>query len=75
MARVFVYGTLKKGQPNYQHMLNGTHGIAKFQGRGRTVEKYPLVIADEGKGDSNFCFNREQNGILGKDNGLLLFLE
>nr|XP_028584053.1 gamma-glutamylaminecyclotransferase isoform X3 [Podarcis muralis] len=45
MVRVFVYGTLKKGQPNYPYMINGANGTARFQGRGLTVEKYPLVIA------------------------------
>lgn len=45
MADVFVYGTLKRGQPNHNVLLDGTNGCATFQGRGRTVEPYPLVIA------------------------------
>ncbi|CAM5077324.1 unnamed protein product [Eretmochelys imbricata] len=79
MARVFVYGTLKKGQPNYQHMLNGTHGIAKFQGRGRTVEKYPLVIA--GKYNIPFLLNIPGTGhhvtgeIYSVDDQMLQFLD
>ncbi|KAF4119109.1 gamma-glutamylaminecyclotransferase C [Onychostoma macrolepis] len=45
MARVFVYGTLKKGQPNYFRMENTSNGQAVFLARARTVEPYPLVIA------------------------------
>ncbi|XP_044911460.1 gamma-glutamylaminecyclotransferase isoform X2 [Felis catus] len=47
MARVFIYGTLKRGQPNHKVLLDGANGRAAFQGRGRTVEPYPLVIAGE----------------------------
>ncbi|XP_039358647.1 gamma-glutamylaminecyclotransferase isoform X4 [Mauremys reevesii] len=79
MARVFVYGTLKKGQPNYQHMINGTHGRARFQGRGRTVEKYPLVIA--GKYNIPFLLNIPGTGhhvtgeIYSVDDQMLQFLD
>ncbi len=47
MARVFVYGTLKKGQPNYFRMLDPVNGQAEFLARARTVDPYPLVIATE----------------------------
>jgi gamma-glutamylaminecyclotransferase len=47
MAHVFVYGTLKRGQPNHKVMLDGTNGWAAFRGRGCTAEPYPLVIAGE----------------------------
>ncbi|KAG8517030.1 Gamma-glutamylaminecyclotransferase [Galemys pyrenaicus] len=47
MARVFVYGTLKRGQPNHHVLLDGAHGSAAFQGRGRTLEPFPLVIAGQ----------------------------
>uniref|UniRef100_A0A8C8SQV7 Gamma-glutamylaminecyclotransferase n=1 Tax=Pelusios castaneus TaxID=367368 RepID=A0A8C8SQV7_9SAUR len=79
MARVFVYGTLKKGQPNYQHMINGTHGIAKFQGRGHTMEKYPLVIS--GKYNIPFLLNIPGTGhhvpgeIYFVDDQMLQFLD
>lgn len=36
---VFVYGTLKRGFPNHHYMTT-----ARFVGRGRTVERYPLVV-------------------------------
>ncbi|XP_058648420.1 gamma-glutamylaminecyclotransferase C-like isoform X2 [Onychostoma macrolepis] len=45
MQDVFVYGTLKKGQPNYFRMENTSNGQAVFLARARTVEPYPLVIA------------------------------
>uniref|UniRef100_A0A673UTG7 Gamma-glutamylaminecyclotransferase n=1 Tax=Suricata suricatta TaxID=37032 RepID=A0A673UTG7_SURSU len=47
MARVFVYGTLKRGQPNHKVLLDGANGRAAFRGRARTAEPFPLVIAGE----------------------------
>ncbi|XP_072478140.1 gamma-glutamylaminecyclotransferase isoform X1 [Notamacropus eugenii] len=47
MERVFVYGTLKKGQPNHCFMASCTNGIAEFQGRGRTADLFPLVIGSK----------------------------
>ncbi|XP_071397393.1 gamma-glutamylaminecyclotransferase-like [Centroberyx affinis] len=47
MTHVFVYGTLKKGQPNYHRMFDRANGEAEFLGSARTAEKYPLVIASE----------------------------
>ncbi|XP_067298329.1 gamma-glutamylaminecyclotransferase C-like isoform X2 [Pseudorasbora parva] len=44
-AQVFVYGTLKKGQPNHFRMLDAAKGRAEFVAQARTVERYPLVIA------------------------------
>ncbi|KAM6093758.1 PREDICTED: gamma-glutamylaminecyclotransferase [Chlamydotis macqueenii] len=79
MARVFVYGTLKKGQPNYKHMINTAKGLAKFQGRGRTVEKYPLVIA--GKYNIPYMLNIPGTGhqvageIYSVDDQMLQFLD
>ncbi|XP_044200862.1 gamma-glutamylaminecyclotransferase-like [Thunnus albacares] len=47
MAHVFVYGTLKKGQPNYFRMFHSPNGKAEFLASACTTEKYPLVIASE----------------------------
>uniref|UniRef100_A0A0P6IZ00 Gamma-glutamylaminecyclotransferase n=2 Tax=Heterocephalus glaber TaxID=10181 RepID=A0A0P6IZ00_HETGA len=47
MALVFVYGTLKRGQPNHEVLLDSANGSAAFRGRGHTAEPYPLVIAGE----------------------------
>uniref|UniRef100_A0A3B5MT68 Gamma-glutamylaminecyclotransferase n=2 Tax=Xiphophorus couchianus TaxID=32473 RepID=A0A3B5MT68_9TELE len=45
MHRVFVYGSLKRGQPNYPYMTDSCYGKAEFLGTAVTVQKYPLVIA------------------------------
>lgn len=52
MARIFVYGTLKKGQPNNYRMFDSTNGKAAFLASACTTQKYPLVIA----GDFNIPF-------------------
>lgn len=45
MARVFVYGTLKKDQPNYYRLFDASNGKSEFLGTAITVDKFPLVIA------------------------------
>ncbi|XP_036397011.1 gamma-glutamylaminecyclotransferase-like [Megalops cyprinoides] len=45
MTHVFVYGTLKRGQPNYFRMMDRGNGKAQFCGSARTVDRFPLVIA------------------------------
>uniref|UniRef100_A0A3P9JAT3 Gamma-glutamylaminecyclotransferase n=1 Tax=Oryzias latipes TaxID=8090 RepID=A0A3P9JAT3_ORYLA len=47
MPRVFVYGTLKRGQPNHYRMLDATNGKAEFLATALTTQRYPLVIATE----------------------------
>lgn len=42
--KVFVYGTLKVGEPNYHWLSNLENGVANFIGAGTTVKKFPLVI-------------------------------
>ncbi|XP_042316330.1 gamma-glutamylaminecyclotransferase isoform X2 [Sceloporus undulatus] len=79
MARVFVYGTLKKGQPNYSYMINSANGTARFQGRGLTMEKYPLVIA--GKYNIPYLLHKPGTGhrvtgeIYSVDDQMLQFLD
>ncbi|CAB4064470.1 GGACT [Lepeophtheirus salmonis] len=41
---VFVYGTLKRTEPNHHWILDKGDKF-QFLGRGRTQEKYPFVIA------------------------------
>ena len=43
--RIFVYGTLKTGEPNKWHLDEVKHGKARFLGTAQTVNKYPLVVA------------------------------
>lgn len=45
LHRVFVYGTLKRGEPNHHLIKDTANGFAKFLGLGRTTVPYPLVIA------------------------------
>ncbi|XP_023368856.1 gamma-glutamylaminecyclotransferase [Otolemur garnettii] len=47
MTLIFLYGTLKRGQPNHPVLLDGAHGSAAFRARARTLQPYPLVIAGE----------------------------
>ena len=42
---LFVYGTLKMGQPNEPVMLDTRSGRATLIGKAITAEKWPLVIA------------------------------
>ncbi|OXA61140.1 putative gamma-glutamylcyclotransferase CG2811 isoform X2 [Folsomia candida] len=44
---VFVYGTLKFGEPNHHWLTDPAHGFAKFVGEGTTKQLYPLVIASK----------------------------
>ncbi|XP_033318833.1 putative gamma-glutamylcyclotransferase CG2811 isoform X2 [Bombus bifarius] len=45
LHRIFVYGTLKRGEPNHNLIQDVANGYAKFLGLGRTVVPYPLIIA------------------------------
>ncbi|CAB3375121.1 Hypothetical predicted protein [Cloeon dipterum] len=45
MESVFVYGTLKKGEPNHDWMTEWKEGQYNFIGRAKTVEKLPLIIS------------------------------
>jgi len=42
---VFVYGTLKRNEPNYHWMISPENGKGIFVAKGKTMKKYPLVIA------------------------------
>lgn len=44
---VFVYGTLKKGEPNHYWLNNPENGLSKFVKRAITVAKYPLVVGQK----------------------------
>ncbi|XP_011496426.1 PREDICTED: putative gamma-glutamylcyclotransferase CG2811 [Ceratosolen solmsi marchali] len=59
MQRVFLYGTLKRGEPNHKLITNVENGYAKFLGLGKTISKYPLVIATR----YNIPFTLKRPGI------------
>ncbi|TMW41181.1 hypothetical protein DOY81_013738 [Sarcophaga bullata] len=44
LLKVFVYGTLKRGEPNHHWLTRSENGYAHFVGEGTTVEKFPLVV-------------------------------
>jgi len=44
---VFVYGTLKKDEPNHHWLADSTKGMARFVGKAKLANKYPLVIASK----------------------------
>ena len=44
LQRVFVYGTLKRGQPNYHLLVDPENGLAKFLGEAKLTKRYPLVV-------------------------------
>lgn len=79
MARVFVYGTLKKGQPNFFRMFDSANGKAEFLASACTTQKYPLVIA--GKYNVPFLLSipgrghRVQGEIYKVDDQMLKFLD
>ncbi|XP_045508477.1 putative gamma-glutamylcyclotransferase CG2811 isoform X3 [Colias croceus] len=43
--KVFVYGTLKRNEPNHHWLTNPEHGTGTFLTEGITKNKYPLIIA------------------------------
>lgn len=47
MTHIFVYGTLKRGQPNHYRMFDSSNGRAEFLATACTTQKYPLVIATQ----------------------------
>ncbi|KAH8371751.1 hypothetical protein KR093_008779 [Drosophila rubida] len=44
LKRVFVYGTLKRGEPNHHWLTTKENGVSQFVAKGKTVLKFPLVI-------------------------------
>ncbi|CAG0914111.1 unnamed protein product [Notodromas monacha] len=44
---VFVYGTLKTGEPNHHWMTNDKEGLCVFVKGGKTKTSFPLIIASK----------------------------
>lgn len=47
LRHVFVYGTLKKGEPNHFYLTTKTNGFAEYVCDGKTAEKFPLIVATQ----------------------------
>lgn len=45
LRRVFVYGTLKRGEPNHHLLADADNGYAKFICKGSTNRRFPLIVA------------------------------
>ncbi|VDM46413.1 unnamed protein product [Toxocara canis] len=57
---VFVYGTLKTGEPNCEVMRNPKTGEHRLVGCARTVTRYPLLVAS--KYNIPFCLEQPGTG-------------
>ncbi|XP_036331369.1 putative gamma-glutamylcyclotransferase CG2811 isoform X1 [Rhagoletis pomonella] len=44
LIKVFVYGTLKRGEPNHHWLTRPENGHSRFVCEAQTVQKFPLVI-------------------------------
>ncbi|XP_032590090.1 putative gamma-glutamylcyclotransferase CG2811 isoform X2 [Drosophila grimshawi] len=44
LQKVFVYGTLKSGEPNHHWLTTKANGFSRFLAKGATSTKFPLVI-------------------------------
>ncbi|OWR51813.1 hypothetical protein KGM_210201 [Danaus plexippus plexippus] len=42
--KVFVYGTLKRNEPNHHWLTDPKNGVGNFMTEGKTKSKYPLII-------------------------------
>ena len=60
LLRIFVYGTLKRGQPNHHRLVESSNGVAKFLGAAKLVKRYPLVVA--GRYNIPFLLDKEGEG-------------
>ncbi|CAG9838336.1 unnamed protein product [Diabrotica balteata] len=45
LHKIFVYGTLKRNEPNHSWFAKNAEGYYKYIGDAKTVEKLPLIIA------------------------------
>ncbi|XP_067631173.1 putative gamma-glutamylcyclotransferase CG2811 isoform X3 [Eurosta solidaginis] len=44
LVKVFVYGTLKRGEPNHHCLTRNENGHSRFVCEAQTIKKFPLVI-------------------------------
>ena len=43
-CHVFLYGTLKKGEPNHHWLTDAANGEAEFITQAQTTTEFPLII-------------------------------
>ena len=65
MAKIFVYGTLKRGEPNH-HFLSDKRGNARLLAEAKLSQRYPVVLnekngvphmlPEEGRGEVGLFF-------------------
>lgn len=65
LINVFVYGTLKSGEPNHYWLTDVKNGGATFIGAGKTKTKFPLIIGSR----FNVPFLLNQPGVGYEING------
>ena len=58
LHRIFVYGTLKRGQPNHHLLTDSSKGAATWLGAAKLEKRYPLVVASQ----FNIPFLLDQEG-------------
>lgn len=61
LQRVFVYGTLKRGQPNHYWLKNDANGKSEFLCEGVTSDAFPLLIGT--RYNIPFLINLPKNGL------------
>lgn len=47
LTNVFVYGTLKRNQPNHHWFWQPNKGTARFVSTGCTITKFPLFVGSQ----------------------------
>ena len=65
MFKIFVYGTLKRGEPNH-YLMSGGRGTTKLLAEAKLSRRYPLVVdkkngipfmlPEEGRGEVGLSF-------------------
>lgn len=71
MLKVFVYGTLKTGEPNHYWLTKPENGAAQFVSAATTTIAYPLVVATR----YNIPFLLEKPGCGNKISGEIFCID
>lgn len=60
LKKVFVYGTLKRGEPNHHWLTKKDNGFSKYLSNAVSTQKYPLVVGT--RYNIPFLLNKPGNG-------------